>query len=391
MGLISAMVATGHASTRALVLGAASQLTRRRDHVGRKVARVGMGKAANEVGFSLVELMVAITLGLMIMVVISEAFVSSSRARRETDQASRQIENGRYAMQVLGDDLQLAGYYSEFDPWPLPTPAAKPDPCATDVPSLKAAIPLHVQGYDKPSAAAIALLTCLSDVRAGTDIVLIRRVSSCVAGSSGCEAFSVGVPYFQAALCASATELDSAITSDYFSMDTTVAGLTKHKKDCATAADYRRYYTNIYFVANNDRTSDGIPTLKRAELGAGAFSIVPLVEGIENLQIEYGLDTSAVPDGAPDVFTADPDGYTGAGAAGVAGNWRNVVATRVTVLARNTETTPAFTDTKTYTLGLNADGTPNTFSPGGSALPFKRHIFTAEVRLTNPSQRGTTP
>lgn len=349
------------------------------------------GHAANEGGFSLVELMVAVVLGLMIMVVISEAFVSSSHARRETDQASRQVENGRYAMQVLGDDLQLAGYYAEFDPWPLPTPASKPDPCATDVPSLKAAMPLHVQGYDNPSAATIATLTCVSDVRAGTDIVVVRRTSSCVAGASGCDAFTAGVPYFQASLCASASELDSAITTDYFAMATTTTGLIKHKKDCVTAADYHRYYTDIYFVANNDNASDGIPTLKRAELGAGAFTIVPLVEGIENLQIEYGLDTSAVPDGAPDVFTADPDGYTGAGSAGAMGNWRNVVATKVSVLARNTETTVGFTDTKTYILGLNADGTSNTFSPTGSARAYKRHIFTAEVRLANPSQRGVTP
>lgn len=342
-------------------------------------------------GFSLVELMVAITLAMLVMAVTSSVFLSSSKARRETDQASQQVENGRYAMQVLGDDLQLAGYYSEFDPGPLPTPLVKPNPCATDVASLKASIPLHVQGYDKPDAATIALLTCINDVRAGTDIVVIRRTSSCVAGSAGCDAFSAGAPYFQAALCASASELDSASATDYYAMDTTTAGLTKHKKDCLTAADYHRYLTSIYFVANNDIGSDGIPTLKRAELGAGGFSIVPLVEGIEDMQIEYGLDTSAVPDGAPDVFTADPDGYTGSGALGPAGNWRNVVAARITLLARNTATSFGYTDTKTYTLGLNADGTPNTFSPSGSALAFKRHIFTSEVRLTNPSQRGVTP
>jgi type IV pilus assembly protein PilW len=348
---------------------------------------------SNHAGFSLVELMVAITLGMLVMGTISAAFVSSSQARRETDQASRQVENGRYAMQLLGDDLALAGYYAEFDPRALPTPAAKPDPCATDVATLKAAMPLHVQGYDNPTAATIAALTCLSDVRPGTDIIVLRRTSTCVAGSAGCDAFVGGTtqPYFQAALCVSATELDSANAIDYYAMATAAAGLTKHKRDCATLADFRRYVTRIYFVANNDNAGDGIPTLKRAELGATGFSIVPLVEGIENLQLEYGLDTSAVPDGAPDVFTADPDNYTGAGAAGATGNWRNAVAARVNVLARNTDSTPGYTDTKLYTLGLNADGSANAYTPAGSALSYKRHIFTAEVRLTNPAGRGVTP
>ena len=349
--------------------------------------------ATNRAGFSLVELMVAITLGMLVMGTISAAFVSSSKARRETDQASRQVENGRYAMQLLGDDLALAGYYAEFDPRALPTPAAKPDPCATDLATLKAAMPLHVQGYDNPTATTIASLTCLSDVRPGTDIIVLRRTSTCVGGSTGCDAFVGGTtqPYFQAALCASATELDSASANDYYAMDTAAAGLTKHKRDCTTLADFRRYVTRIYFVANNDNAGDGIPTLKRAELGATGFSIVPLVEGIEGLQFEYGLDTSAVPDGAPDVFTADPDNYTGAGAAGATGNWRNAVAARVNLLARNTESTPGYSDSKLYTLGVNADGSANTYSPSGSALAYKRHIFTAEVRLTNAAERGVTP
>lgn len=357
-------------------------------------------------GFSLIELMVAVTLGMLVMGVITMAFISSSSARRATDQASQQVENGRYAMHILSEDLQLAGYYSEFDPRPLATPGAKPNPCATDVASLKAALPLAIQGYDNPAGATlVALANCsVTDVRAGTDIMVIRRTSTCVAGSPGCDAFAAGMAYFQASLCAAAAELDSANPSDYYAMDTTNGvgtTFTKHKKDCATAADLRRFVTRIYFIANNDNAGDGIPTLKRAELigagapcvvpGANCFLVVPLVEGIENMQLEYGLDTSAIPDGAPDVFTADPDGYTGAGAAGVAGNWRNVVAVRVNLLARNTQTSAGYTDSKVYVLGKNADASANTFTPNGAAAAYKRHAFVAEVRMTNPAQRGITP
>jgi len=356
-----------------------------------------MTLARRQSGFTLVELMVAVTLGSIVMAVLAVAFASSSAARRDTDQASRQVENGRYAMQLLSDDLALAGYYGEFDPWPMSSPAAKPDPCATSVASLKSAMPLHVQGYDNPTTSTAATLTCLSDVRAGTDIVVIRRVSTCIAGSAGCDVFAGGTTqaWFQASLCASATELDSSILTDYYAMDTVAAGLTKHKRDCAALADFHRFVTHIYFVANNDNPGDSIPTLKRAELGATGFTIVPLVEGVENLQYEYGLDTSVVPDGAPDVFTADPDNYAGAGSVGAIGNWRNVVSMRVNLLARNTELTPGYTDTKVYTLGRNADGSANTCTPASSVLcygtTYKRHAFVAEVRLTNPAARGITP
>src|SRR3546814_6579575 len=64
---------------------------------------------------------------------------------------------------------------------------------------------------------------------------------------------------------------------------------------------------HIYFLANNDKPGDGIHTLKRAELGAAGFTIVPLVEGIDALQFEFGIDTNG--DGNPDAYTADPDSY----------------------------------------------------------------------------------
>ena len=81
---------------------------------------------------------------------------------------------------------------------------------------------------------------------------------------------------------------------------------------------------HIYFIANNNDPGDGVPTLKRAELGTnGTFSIVPLVEGIENLQFEYGLDTNG--DGMPDAVSADPGTYNGCAADPCyIANWLNV-------------------------------------------------------------------
>jgi len=350
---------------------------------------MALNKGTREDGFTIVELMVAITLGLVILAGLTTIFVNNSQTRSEVERVNQQTENGRYAMQLLTDDLRNAGYLAEFNPAPLATPTTKPDPCATDLPTLNVALPVAVQGYDNGAGAP----TCLSDLRAGTDILVIRRAGTCAVGETNCDALVSGAPYFQASGCSSATELSSTNITDYYALDTNLTNLTRHQRDCnppttaGTLAPYHQYRTHIYFVSNNDKSGDGIPTLKRAELGASGFTIVPLVEGIENLQIEYGIDTAVPTLGTPAVFTAAPDNYNACAGVTCVGYWRNTVAAKVNLLARNTTISGGYSDSKTYSLGLNADGTLNTVGPFNDQ--YKRHVYTSEVRLNNSAARNT--
>src|SRR3546814_13638025 len=77
--------------------------------------------------------MVSITLALLVLASLTAIFISSMRARDEVERANQQVESGRYAAQLLMDDLQMAGYYGEFDIAlaGITTPATKPDPCMT--------------------------------------------------------------------------------------------------------------------------------------------------------------------------------------------------------------------------------------------------------------------
>src|SRR5687767_13174374 len=79
-------------------------------------------------GFTLIELMISLTLGLMLMAGLVSVFVNSSQANREFHRSSEQIENGRYAMDVLMNDLHHAGFYGMF--FQIPAAGAFPDPCA---------------------------------------------------------------------------------------------------------------------------------------------------------------------------------------------------------------------------------------------------------------------
>lgn len=344
-------------------------------------------------GLSLIELMIAITLGLFILLGLTVIAVNNIRTADEVERANQQIENGRYAMQLITDEFRNAGYFAEFNLPLLVAPAAKPDPCSTTLADLNSAMPIAIQGYDSGATPP----TCLSDIKANTDIVVVRRVSTCAIGDAGCDALIANAPYFQASACGSATELGSTsgnYSTSFYALDTTIGNLTRHRKDCTALAPIHQYLTRIYFIANNDKASDGIPTLKRAELGntalPGGFTIVSLVEGIEDMQFEYGLDNPVSRTGSPVVYTADPDSYNSCSSVTsptCAAYWQNAVAVKIHLLARNKTPTTGYSSTKTYSMGLNAAGNPLIDGPFNDS--YKRHVYESTVRINNTAGRNT--
>lgn len=330
-------------------------------------------------GFTLVELLVAMTLGLFVIGGLVMAYVSNQRMRAELERDSRQIENGRYAVQVLADDLRHAGFLGEFDPAAMATPGALPDVCETDIGTLRTALPLSVQGADDLGAEA----ACTPGLAAGTDVVVVRRASTCVAGAVGCSAVEPGEAYFQASLCNSPAELGSLSVTDRFALSDATASFTRTQRDCTTRAVLRRFLVRVYYVASENEAGDGIPTLKRAELRAGQWVVEPLVEGVQNLQVEYGVDDDG--DGVPDQYGTDPGVLGGCAGTACVENWRNVVTAKLHLLARNTEQSPGHTDTKTYVLGLTSAGGDNTVGPFEDR--FRRHAYSTLVRLNNMAGR----
>lgn len=346
-------------------------------------------------GYTVVELMVSITIGLIILAALVTLFAGNSRQRGEIERANEQTENGRYALQAISDDLRNAGFLASFNPGTvtgpnpqLVVPTAPPNACATDLATLTSALGVPVQGYYEgnslPAACTATTTGPIQDLRANTDILVVRRASTCAVGTAGCDPQVPNDFYLQTSGCN--TELTAGT---YYAFDSNTGNLNLHQKDCVTAALIYQFRTHIYFVANDDKANDGIPTLKRAELGpAGSnFTVVPLVEGVENLQLEYGLDTSTPTTGTPAVYTADPNTYNTCAAATCVGYWRNVVTVKIHVLARNLTTTQAYTDTKTYTLGLTSAGAANTF--GAFNDGYKRHAYSTVAVLYNTVGRNS--
>lgn len=69
-------------------------------------------RRSREQGFTLVELMVALTIGLVLTIVVAQLFLGSRRTYATTDDVSRMQENIRYTYQLLTRTIHLAGYKS---------------------------------------------------------------------------------------------------------------------------------------------------------------------------------------------------------------------------------------------------------------------------------------
>lgn len=344
-------------------------------------------------GMTLVELLVAVAIGMLILTAMAILFANNSRSRSETERASQKIENGRFALEMLGSELEHAGYFSVFDPRQVPLPTTTPPACATAAADLKAALPVHVQGFDGGSGG----LPCISGVRPGTDVLVVRRIASCAAGEGSCPALPAGAVGFQPSSCNDPLrpELASGIVANAYKLSAASADFTLTRRDCTTAAPVYRYLVRIYYVAASDREGDGIPTLKRAELDGDGFTTATLVQGVDDFQVEYGMDSNG--DGSPDVYSASPQAYQACGPTTTptcVQHWASVVTVRLFVLARNIDATPGYTDAKTYVLGRVADATLGSGVEHGVGPfndGFKRSVFHETVRLQNVSGRRLSP
>ena len=319
---------------------------------------------ARQSGLSLVELMISLAIGLVLLLGLSTLLVQQNSSRSEMEKSGRQIENGRYAMQLLHDDIQLAGFYSGYSPASGVVTAIPPDdPCDTTTANLgwNAAtprVPVPIFGY--ADATAPNFPTCLNNYQANSAVLVIRRTST--ATPTPAASAVANVTYLQVSNCTTQTTP--------FVLET--SGFTLFQRNCATLATLRPYIVRIYYVSSCSVCgSDTIPTLKMVDFVGGRQTIVPLVEGIQSMALDYGIDDTG--DGAPDRYI--PADTT------TAADWPNVMAVRVNLLARNNEPTTGYVDTKTYNM-LGGTGTIGPFDDA-----FKRHAYSQLVRVTNPSGR----
>ena len=382
-------------------------------------------------GFGLVELMVSLAIGLVLIAALVALFLGTSRNNREMATANSMIENGRFAIQLLENDVVHAGFWGTYVPLfddataegvPDDVPTVVPDPCldfATpwDAGYVESLLGVYVQAYDEAQVAAGPVCPAVvTDMSPNSDLLVVRHADTCVAGTAPCAADTPGHLYIQGSLC-------TADPVRYVLGRTGTDAFPLTQINCTTLAEKREFVSNLYFVqdlvttdANGNATT--IPTLMRSTfaLGAGGAlahqAAVPLVEGIDAFRVEFGVDglsgTGDPVDFSADTVWTDPTNKTMAenrgdgipdgdfvrcdsltpceafDPANADPDLVNVTAVRIYVLARSREPTPGYVDTKTYNLGSAPAIGP--FDDG-----FKRHVYTTTVRLPNVSGRRERP
>ena len=322
--------------------------------------------AGRSSGFSLVELMVATALGLLLSAGMVSLYLESRRQFFYDEQLSRLQENGRYAIDLLSRELAMAGFFSTvLDRKNLVSQAVSRDCSALDW-ALNPVAAVDMVNDHAPSSAAMdtvqgATLTCVGGqtVVASSDALIIKRV----AGQASLRAGRV------------ADNLTPSTTPQWFLRVEDGAAPRWEKRAAADlwslsgsggSASYWEAITRIFYLrdySDPQNPADQLPTLCMESLVNDLMTTRCLVEGVENLQIEIGLDTDG--DGIANRYAAAP----------LAQEIELVVAIRVSLLLRSTQPLAGYRDEKEYRVG------PLSIAARQDA--FLRRVFVATIQLRN--------
>ena len=312
-------------------------------------------------GITLIELMIAMVLALVLAAAVIVTFTKNKQSFNQDENIQRMQDDARYALREVAFDVSMAGHLADI----LIGSAARNDDSltiATDcgpagedkwmyqLMSAATGQSLSITAVDNATGgAAAASYSCIDagELQPGTDVVAIKRVAG--ARTAVPEAGTV-----------------------YLRSNGTVALLYQEPANTPPAINVPmpysewRYRPSIYFVRNyGDAPGDGVPTLCRKVLTGGGPSMVTecLAKGIENLQIEYGIDTNG--NGNANAFVSAP----------TLAQMQGAVSARIYLLVSTLGTDTGYTNDKTYTVSNSPAYTP--------ADDKHRRVFSTTVGIRN--------
>jgi len=241
-----------------------------------------MMKCNAERGFSLVELMIALVIGLILIAGVLQVFVGSTVTYSMQSGLSKIQENGRFAMSFIVRDLRQAGYFG-----------CSREADINNVTSSAIDAFLNIENPilgDASTGSASYQRTSLADV---IEVKFAEVVSSC-----DIESHNTAGREIQCEANHNFNNTEVMIATDclniaVFQKNGAHTSRIEHPVGVGTAFDrgsVMRLQTHGYYIANNTL---GEPALYRESIASGAASTIAneLVEGIEDMQVLYGEDT----------------------------------------------------------------------------------------------------
>lgn len=335
-----------------------------------------------QVGFSVVELLVGLTISVFLLGGVIFTVVSGSQSYSVLNDMSRLQENGRVAMEYLARDLRMAGYFGCYEGKVVNglnvASGDLYDPSA------------DIEGFDSTGTAwqPSGHTGIVSDIADGTDAITVRyanpsqaaAVETAMDTTTGSlnAAQSANDYQFQegnivvAASCdlidvfrvtadpGSANVLqhsDASQSSGPSNVSTALNGIYK------PGAEIRGYRGVRYFIKTG---GNNVRSLFRRSVDVnGITDDEELVEGVENMQFLYGEDVDG---------DNDADNYS---SAATVGNWDRVVSVRVALLLRTVDEygTNNDVDSQDYQL-LDVTVDPDD-------LRVRRQVYAATIMVRN--------
>jgi type IV pilus assembly protein PilW len=331
---------------------------------------------SHQQGLSLVELMVAVAIGLFLLAGAITIFTNSKRTYVEQEDMSRIQENLRYALDTVSRDLRSAGYFScgtAIDDTKLnntlgATTGTLLDTAAGGLEGMEGSATTKTwlpSGNTSDVTASVFGSTDgitirhaggpaweVSDPFAANESVDVNNVTSAYTADSTYDSTNANVVYGGDGARIQQNDLvvvGACGNTDLFKAGTSNATTIAHSATFSTGYDKRARVSRAtlvrYYIANDATTSE--PGLFRQTWNRSSNAVVTelLVPGIENMQITYGVDDNGD-------FAVDR--YVNAGTAdvtdGTVDNWDKVIAVRVGLLGRSATANAPETDTQTYVL-----------------------------------------
>jgi len=321
--------------------------------------------ARSMAGFTIIELLVAMALGMVILAGLFRTFKVQHDSYVIQDQVSAMQQNLRAAMHLITRDLQMAGYYTNFDRNNRQLDWNDLDGDSNPSNNTETGRPL-IFAVNNASG---------GDIKGGTDVIVIVK-----AGSEG-HTLTSGEGASGGVIALSSRDLDGDGTADLNNTSKTFGLLVKEdlsfadffQVDSASGSinppgGLVENYTSGDTVFRTDiiiyrvRADATHPCLERKNLGNDSGYQV-IAENIDYLKFRYQLN-----DGT---WTRNPTGNDA----------RRVRAVEVFLIGRTAFPQRGYSDTSTYTFG--SEPTVQNYTPPGNDQRYRRKTMTSVIKTRN--------
>lgn len=307
--------------------------------------RPGVAARLQQLGLSIIELMVGIAIGLALVALMLQGFASSQATTNTSGLVSEYQTNGRYALEQLRREIRhaaLSPLLWEAGQLQVSTAAAGRNfGCGT---GMYTGLMQGVQASNSTNPYAASCLATGTDRSwLQGDVLVLRRLALTPATT-----FTSGVPY---------ARVSYGIGQIFLGQET--------PPDLAQPRFDHALITDVYFINSFTNAPDEtprVPALYRLTLGPGANpTFVPelVASNVEHMKVEF-----AVTDSAGNVRYRSPDQVT---------DWTTVNAVRLWLLVRASEPESGFAS------GSFAVGTLN-YAPQDN---FRRVLLSSTINLRN--------